>query len=358
MGSNSVVAKRVAVAGLTLAGLYFLWQVVDVVLLVFAAILLSLALHAMAEPFAKYTRFPERYAIFPVALLVFGGTGLVLYLFGSTLRGQVTELVTTLPNAWAGFEQRFHLEGLGDDILRRAEAAAPSSDTVISALQGVTSNLFQVLLGTFLVLVGGLYFAVEPKLYRDLYLALWPMDRRLEAGRRLSVISEDLRSFLKAQLIAMVTVGVLTFIGLTILGVPSALALALFTALAEFIPMVGPVVSAVPALLIALTIGLDSALWTLALFVVVQQTESNLITPLLQQRMVSLPPAVTLFAVVVFGSLLGPLGVLLATPLTVLAFSAVREIEPMITSPFVAAPPEPDPPPEAPVKTPAAVDGP
>jgi len=327
MQSEWAIAKRVAAGGLALAGLYFAWQVVDVVLMVFAAILLSLALHALAEPFSRHTGFPERYAIFPVALLAFGGIGLVLYLFGSTLREQVSDIVTTLPSAWTGFEERFHLQGLGNDLLRRAEAAAPSSDVVIAAVQGLTSNLFQVLLGIFLVVVGGLYFAVEPKLYRDLYLSCWPSEQRPHAAQRLDVISEDLRSFLKAQLIAMVGVGVLTYIGLSILGLPSALALALFTGLAEFIPMVGPVVSAVPALLIAFTIGLDSALWTLALFVVVQQTEGNLITPLLQQRMVSLPPAVTLFAVVAFGSLFGPLGVLLATPLTVLAFASMREID-------------------------------
>ncbi|MEP9350700.1 AI-2E family transporter [Xanthobacter sp. KR7-225] len=328
MRSQVRLARRVALAGVILGALYLAWLAVDVILLVFAAVLLALALHALAEPFSRLTRCPERYAVFPVALLVFGGTGLVLYLFGSTIRSQVLELVQTLPAAWAAFEQRFHLEGLGDDLLRRAEAAAPSSDTVLSVVQGLTSNVFQAVLGAFLVLVGGLYFAVDPKTYRDMFLAFWPHARRPDMGRRLDAVALDLRNFLKAQLIAMVVVGVLTFIGLTVLGIPSALALALFTGLAEFIPMVGPVVSAVPALLIALTIGLDSALWTLALFVVVQQTESNLITPVLQQRMVSLPPAVTLFAVVVFGTVLGPLGVLLATPLTVLAFSAVRDLSP------------------------------
>ncbi|MFG1361113.1 AI-2E family transporter [Xanthobacter pseudotagetidis] len=352
MRSEIRLTQRIALAAVVLGGLYLAWLAVDVILLVFGAVLLALALHALAEPFSRYTRCPESYAVFPVALLVFGGTGLVLYLFGSTIRSQVLELVQTLPSAWTAFEQRFHLEGLGDDLIKRAEAAAPSSDTVISVIQGLTSNVFQAILGAFLVLVGGLYFAVDPKTYRDMFLAFWPRARRPEIGRRLDAIALDLRNFLKAQLIAMVVVGVLTFIGLTVLGVPSALALALFTGLAEFIPMVGPVVSAVPALLIALTLGLDSALWVLALFVVVQQTESNLITPLLQQRMVSLPPAVTLFAVVVFGTVLGPLGVLLATPLTVLAFAAVRDLALSEDTLFIEEAPPPvapaAPPPEPP----------
>lgn len=327
MASDWLVARRVAVACIVLALVYFAFKTIDVILQVFAAMLVSLALHALAEPFARLSRFPERYAVFPVALLVFGGIGLTLYLFGSTIQLQVAELVKDLPAAWTGFEQRFHLEGMGNDILRRAEAAAPSGETLLSAAQGVTSNVFQVLLGTFLVLVGGIYFAVSPDLYRRMFLSMWAQQDRPAAARCLDAVSEDLRHFLKAQLIAMVVVGLLTFVGLTIVGVPSALALALFAGLAEFVPMIGPVVAAAPAVLIALTLGLDTGLWTLLVFVVVQQSESNVITPLLQQRMVSLPPAVTLFAVVAFGNLFGALGVVLATPLTVLAFAALKARE-------------------------------
>jgi predicted PurR-regulated permease PerM len=108
--------------------------------------------------------------------------------------------------------------------------------------------------------------------------------------------------------------------------VPSALALGLFAGLAEFVPIVGPIVSAVPALIIALSRSYELALWVLLMFVVLQQIEGNLIQPLIQRRMVSLPPALTLFAVVVFGLLFGAIGVLLATPLTVTGFVLVRQL--------------------------------
>jgi len=327
MVSDRAVVRVVSIAVVVAAGFYFAWQSVSVLLMVFAALLVAIGLHAVAAVFARFTRVPEQYAVFPVALLTIGALLLASYLFGSTVQQQVGELTQSLPVAWKGFEERFHLQGLLPDLLRRAEASAPSGETVIVVVQGLTSNLFQVLLGVFLVLVGGIYFAVEPRLYRKLFVRLWPEHRREKVGHRLDVIAEDLRSFLKAQVIAMIVVGLLTFIGLTALGIPSALALALFASLAEFVPMVGPVVAAIPALLIALTLGLDSALWTLVVFVVVQQSESNILTPLLQQRMVALPPAVTLFAVVLFGTLFGALGVLLATPLTVLVFSALREYE-------------------------------
>ncbi|MFG1402889.1 AI-2E family transporter [Xanthobacter sediminis] len=325
MVSDRKMARMSAIAVLVVAGFYFAWQAVSVFLMVFAAILVAVGLHSLSTPFARLTRIREQYAVFPVALLVMGGLGLIGYQFGSTIETQVSELIQDLPAAWKVFEDRFHLSEMMPELLQRAEAAAPPGSVILTAVQNFTTNLVQVLVGVFLVVVGGLYFAVEPQLYRKLFLAFWSERERPRIQERMNIITDDLRSFLKAQVIAMVVVGVLTFIGLTVLGIPSALALALFASLAEFVPMVGPVVSAIPALLIAMTLGLDSALWTLAMFVVVQQTESNLITPVLQQRMVSLPPAVTLFAVVLFGSLFGPLGVLLATPLTVLVFAAMRE---------------------------------
>ncbi|MFG1432418.1 AI-2E family transporter [Xanthobacter sp. V2C-8] len=325
MVSDRKMARMSAIAVLVVAGFYFAWQAVSVFLMVFAAILVAVGLHSLSTPFARLTRIREQYAVFPVALLVMGGLGLIGYLFGSTIETQVSELIQDLPAAWKAFEDRFHLGEMMPELLQRAEAAAPPSSVILTAVQNFTTNLVQVLVGVFLVVVGGLYFAVEPQLYRKLFLAFWSERERPHIQHRMGIITDDLRSFLKAQVIAMVVVGVLTFIGLTVLGIPSALALALFASMAEFVPMVGPVVAAIPALLIAMTLGLDSALWTLAMFVAVQQTESNLITPVLQQRMVSLPPAVTLFAVVLFGSLFGPLGVLLATPLTVLVFASLRE---------------------------------
>jgi predicted PurR-regulated permease PerM len=110
------------------------------------------------------------------------------------------------------------------------------------------------------------------------------------------------------------------------IGVPAALALALLAGFAEFIPLVGPVVAAIPALLIALSEGLQTAFWTLLLYVAVQQVETNVIQPVVQHRLVLLPPAVTLFAVVGFGLLFGSLGVLFATPLAVVIFVALKKL--------------------------------
>lgn len=324
MVSDWAVARRTVIAAAVVMVLYFVWQLTAVLLQIFGAVLVALALHTLAIPLVQFARCPQRYAILIAALGVAAALAVVGFLFGSDIRAQVSELLQRLPAAWEAFQDRFELHGLSNDLLRHAEAAAPSGATILSAVQGFTSNVASVMLGVFLVLAGGIYLAFDPGLYVRLFISFWPQQRRPAVQERLEAVGDALRRFLKAQAIAMVVVGLLTWAGLALLGIPSAIALGLFTALAEFVPLVGPVVSAVPALLMALTVGTDAAVWTLLLFVVVQQLEGNVISPLLQQRMVSLPPAVSLFAVVVFGALFGPMGVLLAIPLTVVLFAAAR----------------------------------
>ncbi len=324
MLTDRTVARAVAIACAVIALFAAAWVISDVLLLVFAAILVAVGLHGAASAVVRYTGCPPKAALAIVCLSVAGFLAAVSYLFGNIISAQVTELFHRLPSAWQTFQDEFHLRGMMDDLMRRAEASAPSGATVLSAVRGFTTNVANALLGVFLVVVGGLYFALQPKMYRDGLLSLLPQERRAEASARLDNVGEALRCFLKAQLIAMVVVGLLSGVGLAVLGIPAALALGLFAGLAEFVPMVGPVMAAIPALLLALTVGFEQTLYTLILFVVVQQVESNIISPVLQQEMVSLPAAVTLFAVVAFGTLLGPIGLLLATPLTVLVFALAR----------------------------------
>ena len=124
----------------------------------------------------------------------------------------------------------------------------------------------------------------------------------------------------------MIMVGVLIAVGLALVGVPSALALGLIAGVTEFVPIIGPVIGAIPALLLASTESWNMVLWTLAVFVVVQQIESNIIMPLVAGKAVAVPPAVGLFAVVAIGVLFGPLGLLLGYPLAIVIDAAVRRL--------------------------------
>jgi predicted PurR-regulated permease PerM len=143
-------------------------------------------------------------------------------------------------------------------------------------------------------------------------------------GESLDASGHALKLWLGGQLLAMAAIGVLTGIGLWLLGVPVAPGLALVSALLDFVPIIGPIVSAVPAVLLAFTVGPEVALATLGLYLVVQQVESNVLQPLIQQRGVDLPPALLLFSLSGIGALFGGVGVLLAAPLTVVLYVLVK----------------------------------
>jgi predicted PurR-regulated permease PerM len=281
----------------------------------------------LAAPIAGRTPLSDGWALAAVTLALGLALGLAAWLSGAELRAQVAELVDRLPEAWRGFEESLGAAELGERLLGRAQDAAPAAGSVLSGLAGVLTAFASGLADLLLIVFGGLYLAAQPGLYRRGALLLLPAggSRERLAGT-LDASAAALRLWLLGQLIAMVAIFLLTWLGLWALGVPSALALALLAGLAEFVPVLGPIVAAVPALLIALTEGWQLALWTLLLYVAIQQLESNLLMPLVQRQTVALPPALTLFAVVAFGLLFGPLGVLLATPLAVVVFVAVKKL--------------------------------
>ena len=205
--------------------------------------------------------------------------------------------------------------------LRQGEVGQFAAQVPLVALgiAGVIANIG-------LALVGGVMLAMEPKAYRDGTLLLVPRAARPAAKRAVDATGHALTGWLAAQLISMIVIGVLTGVGLWIAGVPSALGLGLFAGLAQFIPVVGPVVSAVPGLMISATTDWTTFGWAALVYVGVQQIEGNLVTPYVQKHIAGIPMALALFSIVAFGVLFGPLGVILATPLTLVVLVLVKSL--------------------------------
>lgn len=148
----------------------------------------------------------------------------------------------------------------------------------------------------------------------------------IEPPPPLGAARRALRGWLLGQVVSMSLVGVLTGIGLRLLGVPLVLSLSVLAGLPDFIPFIGPVIAAVPAVLMAATVGPSIALYTVLLYIVVQQIEGNVIQPLVQRWAVALPPALGLIAVVAFGTLFGVLGLVFAVPLAVALRALVQKL--------------------------------
>jgi predicted PurR-regulated permease PerM len=176
----------------------------------------------------------------------------------------------------------------------------------------------------FFLIFLALFLAFDPKPYREGLIALFPRAQRSRAREVLAGVLQALRAWLLGRLISMVVLGVVIWLGLWLLGVPLALPLAVLAGLFEFVPIVGPIVAAIPAILVAFVEGPMLALYVAILYFVVQQLESSLLTPLVQERTVKLPPALTLFAVLAFGLLFGVLGAILATPLAAVLLVLVK----------------------------------
>jgi predicted PurR-regulated permease PerM len=283
-------------------------------LLMFAAILVSLILRSTASGLRRVFPFLGELSAFYLATIL--GVGLLAgsgYMLGAQLRGELQDIWDQLSELFVPLEDWLGLEDIEQWLVERGEELF-SEISVLYWIVGVSSAMAGVIANAVLILAAAFYFGLQPQIYRGGLVMLLPPSLRPSAEGALDAISYGLRRWIMGQLVAMLLVGILTYVGLSLLGVPSALALAVIAGLLEFIPFIGPILAAVPALAIALAQSPQLALWVLALYVLIQQVESNLLTPIIQQRAVRLPPVATLFAVIASGLLFGFLGILLATP--------------------------------------------
>lgn len=312
--------RRVLIVVGILAGAAALYLLSDIILLIFGAVLLAVVLRAIARPLEARTGLGPKMSLVAaglgVATLIIG----VGILFGAQISDQLSLLVERLPAAAASLSKSEPFQSVSE-VLKGSSVG----NLLANALSWGTA-VFGGLATLFVVLIAGIYIAISPHTYRDGFLMLFPKGAQEQVSATLDAAGESLRLWLGAQLLAMILVGTMTGIGLALIGVPSALGLGLVAGMLEFIPIVGPVVAAIPALLLASTQSWELVAWTLALFVVVQQVESNIIMPLVSGRAVDLPPAVGLFAVIAIGILFGPLGLLLGYPLAIVTDVAVRRL--------------------------------
>ncbi len=323
---ESVFIRRTLIV-LTLTALLFLtWHLRSLLLLIFGAVLVAVIFRAIADPIRRVTKAPDWLAVAIAVLLVVGILGLASWMFGSEVTAQVRTLFDSLPEAWRSFEQRIGDMGFGERLQDMVDDAAPSGSGVLSNVGQFAMSLGGGVADTLIVLVGGIYLAAQPRLYRKGALKLIPLQRRELAGQAIEDSGRALRLWLKGQLISMVVVGLLVGVGLWLIGVPSALALGLLAGILEFVPLVGPIVAALPALLIALAVGPQTALWVLGLYLVVQQVEGNVLQPVVQQYAVDLPAVILLFSLLGFGTLFGALGIILAAPLTVVVYVLIKRL--------------------------------
>jgi predicted PurR-regulated permease PerM len=318
--------RRVLIV-LGLVGLFFIaWNLRTLLLMLFGAVVVATVFRAIADRISRWTGCPERLSIALSIILVLAVAAALLALFGAQIGRQIDTLRAALPVAWRAFEARMGDLGLAEQLKGLAESIRAPGETSFSAFGRTILSIGGGIADVLVVFVAGVFLAAQPRFYATGAIKLVPPAKRDLALEAMQESERALRLWLRGQLIAMVVVGLLTGIGLWALGMPSALTLGLLAGILEFIPFVGPILSAVPAVLLALAVSPDLAFWVVLVYFAVQQFEGYVLTPLVQQYAVDLPGVVLLFSLLAFGILFGTLGVILAAPLTVVSYVLVKRL--------------------------------
>ncbi len=318
--------SHVSVAVLALAAILLLLTAPTVLFLLLAAVLLALFLQGGGAVVSRHLPVGDAAGVglFILALLL---VTLALGLaFAPMVSDQIDDLSDELPKALASFRQRIEQVGWLNRAFDRLLPSAPPDGAVAETVSsGLASGAAAI--GGFVVLVFiALYVALNPHLYRQGLLCLFAPALRPRAAQVFADLAQTLRGWIVARLFSMAVVGVLTTLGLWAAGIPLAPALGLISALLGFIPNLGPVLAAVPALLIAAVQGGHSVALVAAIYIAVQTVETYGLTPIVEQRQVSLPPAVVLFAQVLMGTLYGLPGLALASPMAAIALVLARDV--------------------------------
>ncbi|MCA1801775.1 MAG: AI-2E family transporter [Rhodothermaceae bacterium] len=318
-----------------LAVTLFIWQIKNALLMAFAGVILAIVLGGLAALIQKYTPLSRTWSLVSVGtilLLLIAGFS---FLFGAQIASGFDELTQKLPQQISDLRDTVREWPMGEHFVGSesgADSGSVENDGNGESEEGKESNvpegtggmifdigvsLVNMLSNLSLIVIIGIFFAINPTIYKKGIVLLFPKSKSDRIHEALDTAGNALWHWISGQFIAMIFVGVTVTIGLMIIGVPLAIVLGFIAGVFDFVPIIGPIFAFFPALLLALSVSPQAALYTGVLYLVVQQIEGNLLTPLIQKKMVSIPPAMIILSVVAFGLVFGITGVILATPLAV-----------------------------------------
>jgi predicted PurR-regulated permease PerM len=302
------------------------WVASSAVLLIFAGLLLAAVIDALSRPL-RMAGLGTGISRFAVVVVLF------LLIIGAAIYGGVT-LVQQFSDLWAMARNELQniatmINEMGINIgegSTNVRDLLPKANNVVGSAPQAVMNALGIVGNVFIAVFLALFIIAQPSLYRKGIVSLFPKSKRQRIDETLHASADELVLWLAGTGISMLTVFVVTWIGLFLVGMPSAFVLALQAGLLAFIPTLGPFVAGIPIVLVGLSAGPSMALWGLGVYVAVQGVESYASQPVAQRYTSALPPALTLGAQLLFGVLFGTLGVILAVPLTAVLMVIVQRL--------------------------------
>jgi predicted PurR-regulated permease PerM len=320
------VGITLVMLGLTILFVY----TINFFFLVFAGILLGVCFRAMASWLSSKVPVPKWLSLIFSVLFAIGLLFAAVVLLAPTVDRQIEQIRETLPQSLAKLQRQMADHPWGqrmfDEVNDNYHRILPDQEQAITEAVGIVSTTLGVLADLFIIVVIGLFFAAQPRLYKNGIVALFPVRYRTRISEVIYKTYRILYLWLFGKFLAMFAVGIMTGVGLVILGVPLPIGLAVIAFVLDFIPTIGPIIAAIPAILIAFLAEPQLALWTALLYFVVQSIESYILVPIIYQRTVSVSPVLTLASLVFFGILVGPIGVILAAPLVAMLQVVINEL--------------------------------
>jgi predicted PurR-regulated permease PerM len=323
-GSIVDFARRVLAGALIIAVLVALWMISQVLVLGFGGVVVAVVLRNMSAPVARALRVSGQIALLITTLGVAVLAIAFFAVFGTLVVDQFAALLKEIPSAVTTSRKwlQSYTEGRWLLVLL-GHTPVPSGETLLQAIPlagGVLGAFGEALL----VILVGIYLAADPAPYVRDVVRLFPPHRRLRTAHIMNAMATALQRWLIGMALDMLFVGIATGLGLWIVGVPQPFALGVLTGVSVFVPYIGPAISSLLGLLLALSVSPTLALYAAIVYAIALTVEGNVTQPLLQRWAVSLSPVLNLLAIVAFGIIFGPWGAVLGTPMAVAMSVLVR----------------------------------
>ena len=319
----SISTRTIFTLFLLVFGLWAAFQIQEIIITIFMALLISMAVVPLIEKLegrklSRPVATASVYAVLIVAVVL-----LLAYGF-SPLVEQTTLFISQLPNIL----KNLLAHPLVQPVSRQVVENISSQLSVASgSLVQITLNVFSTFISLVTVIVFSFYISLEFGSLKKKMTKLFKKEEDKEKFERiLKDIEVKIGSWVRGELILALAIGFMTYLGLTILRVNYALPLAVIAGLLEIVPMIGPIISAVPAVIVGFATSPVLGLGVLALFILIQQIENTVVVPKVMQRAVDLDPILTLLVILIGGKLFGILGALLSVPVTLVVFIILRHV--------------------------------
>ena len=327
--SLNLFAKKIWIATgiitLTIIVLLLFKNLFNLLLLVLASVLMSVYFHGCASFIRRKLRIGKTFSLILGILINVILIGLFVWFIGERLSSQLDELSDSMPATIENAKEWLSNQPMGNKILDYITNSMDSGKAA-ATIKSFFSSTFGIISDLYIVLLLGMFFTASPKVYRRGFIHLVPPAGKRKAATLWDGINTLLRNWLKGQIFGFFFIAILSGLGLWALGMPLILTLALIAGLLNFIPNFGPIIALVPAVLLALTLGSQTALLVVGLYTFIQIIQSAVTQPLIQKKMVSVPPGLLIFGQIAMGALAGFWGVLLATPVVAIIMKLINKL--------------------------------